>query len=288
MPNILLTGITTLDIINSLSCYPEEDSEVRASAQHTQSGGNASNCAIVMQQLGINTYLLVNRADDLHAQQIFSSLNAQQINTSLCPVQKNSITPTSYITLNVSNGSRSIVHYRDLCELPSATFLSLDLQHIDWFHFEARDCSQLLPMLKKSRTYNKPVSIELEKTRDGIDDIMPYADLLLISRPFAQSRGFNTATDCLEHFSSRFPDTIITCSWGDRGAWVYNKSAIIYQTAFNIEHITETLGAGDTFNAGFIASLIKHGDPVDALKFACRLAANKCQQTGFFQLNIPD
>lgn len=288
MPNILFTGVATLDIINHLPCYPSEDTEVRASAQHIQSGGNACNSAIVMQQLGLDTHLLASRSDDANAELIFSALNARLIQTSLCPLQINSTTPTSYITLNTSNGSRSIVHYRNLRELQASDFIQLNLQQFDWLHFEARACDQLLLMLKFAQRFNKPVSIELEKPRDGIDEIMSYADILLISKSFALSRGFEQASDCLQYFIQKFPRAIISCTWGEQGAWLAYQSQIIHQSAFVCQPLRETLGAGDTFNAGFIAATIKQKTPPQALAFACQLAANKCQQFGFDDLVLPD
>jgi len=292
MPDILLTGVATLDIINELNHYPAEDSEARATAQRIQTGGNASNTAIVMQQLGLNTHLLASRADDNNAEQVFSYLESNQVNTRLCPVHKNATTPTSYITLNSSNGSRSIVHYRNLPELQAAEFSALQLNHqlnhIDWFHFEARACDALLIMLKHAKSFNKPVSIELEKNRDGIENIMQYADVLLISKPFALSQGFKNATQCLSFFATKYPNSIITCSWGDQGAWLTHQSNMIHQPAFNAQPVIETLGAGDTFNGGFINSLIHQKNPQQALAFACKLAANKCRQLGFNHLIIPD
>jgi len=288
MPNILLTGVATLDIINHLPDYPAEDSEVRATAQHVQTGGNASNSAIVMQQLGLNTHLLASRADDFNAQQVFTALNARHIDTSLCPLQKHSATPTSYITLNSANGSRSIVHYRNLRELQADDFTALALSHINWFHFEARACDQLRVMLKHAARFAKPISIELEKPREGIDDIMQYANLLLISRPFALSRGFSNARQCLHFFAEKYPDAMISCTWGEQGAWLAHQSHIIHQPAFNVKPIIETLGAGDTFNGGLISALIKSHAPAQALAFACELAANKCRQFGLDNLTVTD
>lgn len=292
MPHILLTGIATLDIINQLDHYPAENSETRALKQFIRNGGNAANSATVLQQLGINAHLLAKRADDSNARLVYSLLEERQIDTTLCPVQKQSKTPTSYITLNEQNGSRSIVHYRDLDELQATDFTKLDLFPYDWLHFEARDCTQLHQMLKYTKTFNKPISIELEKNRAYIDNIMPYADVLFISKPFARSRGFTNASDCLQHFAKSYNNKIITCTWGEQGAWAYANATIIHQNAFTLQNPVDTLGAGDTFNAGFIFSLVKknmarQNNIKQALNFACRLAANKCQQNGFDQLIIP-
>jgi len=284
MPSILLTGVCTLDIINQVESYPEQDSEVRAVSQQIRNGGNACNMAIVMQQLGLVTHLLARRADDSNASLIFSQLEQRQIGTSLCPTQSNSSTPTSYITLNRENGSRTIVHYRNLDELDAAHFTQLDLSSFDWLHFEARNCLQLLKMLKHCRTYNKPVSIELEKPRDAIDEIISEATVLLISKPFANFYGFNNAIDCLDYYSKLYPDKIITCTWGDQGAWAYFQSQIIHQPAIKLARPLETIGAGDTFNAAFISSLIQQMPVSESLKFACQLAGKKCTQSGFDHL----
>jgi len=288
MSNILLIGISTLDIINQVDHYPSEDSEIRALNQVIRCGGNACNSAIVLQQLGMTPYLLSKRADDGGASQILSELAKRNIDTSLCPVQKNGNTPTSYITSNILNGSRSIIHYRNLDELSADEFTRIELSLYDWLHFEARNCQQLEIMLQHAKRFNKPISIELEKNRDNIELIMPYADVLLISRPFANSHGFDNAEDCITHFSKLFKSKIITCTWGEMGAWVYTNSTVTHQPAIKIENPIETLGAGDTFNAGFISAIIRNMPPTQALQFAARLAANKCQQSGFDKLIIPD
>ncbi|RDH82400.1 MAG: ketohexokinase [endosymbiont of Galathealinum brachiosum] len=287
MTNILLNGIATLDIINQLDHYPEEDSEVRALTQTLRIGGNAANSSIVLQQLGVNAHLIASRADDSNAKQVFSQLNERKINTDLCPVHNNSSTPTSYITLNSHNGSRSIIHYRDLTELQASYYIKLNLSQYNWLHFESRDCKQQLKMLQYAQTFKLPISIELEKNRKAIETIIPFADLLLISKPFAESQGFDNAYDCIKHYSQRYSDKTITCTWGKQGAWAYANSSIIHQDAFPLDKTIETLGAGDTFNAGIIYSLIKQKSLSQTLKFACRLAANKCMQSGFDHLIIP-
>ena len=287
MPRILLTGITTLDIINKVDDYPAEDSEVRTHEQVVRTGGNACNSAKVLQQLGVSTSLLANTADDLSADTILNELNQLGINTSLCPVENNSSTPTSYITLNTRNGSRTIVHHRDLNELPAHYFKELILDKFDWLHFEARNCTQLKLMLEHATQFKKSISIEIEKPREHLDEILAYADVLLISRPYAESQNFKSAVECLEYFRQKFPTTIITCTWGEQGAWAYDTTDIIHQAATKINKTIETLGAGDTFNASFIDSLIKKHSVKKSLACACQLAAKKCQQSGFNNLILP-
>lgn len=284
MLNILLTGVATLDIINLLDCYPQEDSEVRATSQQIRSGGNAANSAIVMQQLGVNASLLAARADDVHAELVFSQLEQRHVNTSICPLQAGSVTPTSYICLSSQNASRTIVHYRELDELKAEHFTHLNLHNFDWLHFEARNCKQLAIMLEHAKKIGIPVSLELEKPRDNIDSLLTYADVLLISRPYATAMNFTSASSCIEHFAGLYSDKIISCTWGDSGAWAYYDGNIYHQPAFETQRVIETLAAGDTYNAALITSLASKQAIDIALEQACRLAAIKCQQQGLDNL----
>lgn len=65
-----------------------------------------------------------------------------------------------------------------------------------------------------------------------------------------------------------------------------NASKEIYHaTAHKIEKVTDTVGAGDTFNAGIIASLVQNSHDIkNAIQYACTLATNKVAQQGFDSL----
>ncbi len=284
MLNILLTGVATLDIINQVDRYPTEDSEVRALDQQHRLGGNAANSACVVQQLGSQACLLAMRADDNHAEQVFSQLNQAGVNTEYCPIQADSTTPISYITLSRESGTRSIVHYRKLDELDASALDGVELKHFDWLHFEARNCLALKLMLEQAQQVPAPVSLELEKPREHLQPLLDYADVLLISRPFAEAEGYTSATQCLQAYAERYKDKLISCTWGGQGAWLAERGQLIHQPAFVVDTPVETLGAGDTYNAALISRLAMGDATADALAFACRLAAKKCTQFGFDHL----
>ncbi len=49
---VLGVGVATLDIINTVDHYPNEDDEMRALSQRIARGGNAANMLVVLSQLG--------------------------------------------------------------------------------------------------------------------------------------------------------------------------------------------------------------------------------------------
>ncbi len=286
MPNILVTGVATLDIINLVTEYPSEDSEVRATRQRRQTGGNATNMAIVLSQLGNHCALLAQLADDEQGEYIRHQLDSRNISLHLCPVQEGGATPTSYIALSEHNGSRTIIHHRQLDELDPHYVCKLDFSPYDWLHFEARDCTRQVDILQYARRFNKPVSLELEKPREGIEALPAFADLLLLSRPYAESQGFSSAELCVTEYAQRYPDKVISCTWGASGAWLYHNGTIRHQAATPLASTLETIGAGDTYNAALISALAQGQPPETALSHACELAARKCSQHGFDKLTL--
>jgi len=283
MAVILATGIATLDIINEVASYPAEDDEVRALSQRISRGGNASNTLCVLSQLGHQSYLAATLIDEADGHIIEADLNRYQINTQFCPRLNQGKMPTSYITLNRQTGSRTIVHHRDCPELSFTSFQQIDLSLFDWLHFEGRNITELNKILRYcgQNAPNVPISVEIEKPRDDITSLFDLADWLFFSKHYAEAKGYHSARDLFVDLGS---SRQATCTWGDQGAYGWQNGEMIYSAAAKIDHIVDTLGAGDTFNAGMIDSLLTQKSLNDSLQFAGRLAASKCQQYGFENL----
>jgi len=173
------------------------------------------------------------------------------------------------------------VHYRNLTELSFEQFNTLKLSTFDWFHFEGRNVNQVYKMMNKAKHENKTISLEIEKERKDFNQLFPLADILMISKPFALNRGFHSAIECLHHFTKHYPHALISCSWGEQGAWLIQNNTIFHSPAFIPDKIIDTIGAGDTYNAGLIHKLITNTPLNDAIEFACKLAGKKCSQSGF-------
>lgn len=283
MARILGVGIATLDIINTVADFPVEDSEVRATAQSQRRGGNATNTLVVLSQQGHEVTWAGTLANDAGSEFIRAELMHYGVDMS--PVQQvaGGRVPTSYVTLNARNGSRTIVHYRDLPEYDLAAFRAIDLTGFDWLHFEGRNVAQTHAMLAdaRARAPQLPRSVELEKPRDGIAALCESADLLLYSRVYAQANGAHEAAGFLRAAHAQWPAAEHVCSWGEQGAWAITSDGELHHAgAEKLATVVDTLGAGDTFNAGLIHARLSGLGLDDGLRAACRLAGQKCAQQG--------
>lgn len=287
MSRILVVGNLTLDIVHSVDHYPVEDDEIRATAQRYQRGGNAANTAVVLAQHGHRVSFAGTLADDVHGQEQAAELAHTGIEMRYSQVIANSRCPLSCITHNLQTGSRTIVHYRDLPEYTVAAFAAIPLAEFDWFHFEGRNLPQLKLMLEQLHRVrvDQPISLEIEKARPGIEQLFAYADVLVFSRAYARAKQCDTAGQLFDQVQDRIKDAILVCSWGEQGAYARTHEGVdLHRAALPIKRICDSIGAGDTFNAGLIQGLLSGQALPTALAYANALAAKKLQQVGFDRL----
>jgi len=284
MAHILTIGIAALDIINSVDVYPQEDDEIRAISQDIRRGGNAANSAVILSQLGHQCSWAGVLSDDSDGDFICAELQRYDVDTANSYRISGGKTPTSYITTNRRNGSRTIVHYRDLPEYSLDQFKKIELSGYDWLHFEGRHCLATARMAQLARKQQPqlPISIEIEKSRPGIDRLFTLADLLLYSRAYAQSCGYKDGAKFLQAMENLSPQADLVCAWGSDGAYALEKSSnhqntsVSFSPAFPPPQLIDTLAAGDTFNAAIIDACCKKLPLNEALTAACRLAGKKC------------
>lgn len=70
---------------------------------------------------------------------------------------------------------------------------------------------------------------------------------------------------------------ILTC--GVNGSYVFTPGNVSFQPTPSVD-VVDTVGAGDSFTATFIASILKGGDVVEAHKRAVNVSAYVCTQPG--------
>jgi len=289
MARVLDVGVATLDIINEVESYPPEDGEVRALAQEIRRGGNASNTLVVLSQLGHSCEWAGVSPKEADAETVFSELKRYGIGTRYCRQLTQGKMPTSTVIVSRANASRTIVHYRDLPEYDFEAFSEIPLQDFDWLHFEGRNVPETLSMMQRVREQLPvmPISLEVEKPRQNIEILFPYADLILFSAAIARHHGF-AAEKLLRETRKLAANADIVCTLGEKGAvGLSRQGKAIRSDAVPPRRLVDTLGAGDTFNAAMIDVLLRSVPLADALRFACQLAGNKCAQAGLHGLDIP-
>jgi ketohexokinase len=287
MARILCVGSAVLDLVFSVPHHPAEDEELRASALRVAAGGNAANTARVLRGLGHDVSLGAVLADHPAAAPLEQELRRAGVDLSPCR-HLEGMPPLSAVLLSRNGGHRTIVHHRATPEYGLDDFGRLDLSRWRWVHFESRPGPETARMVRHARLFRPDLllSIEAEKVRPGIDECFPFARLVLFSRGYAATSGFVRPESFLRGMHARAPTTLLTAAWGAEGAWGIEADGTLHHTpAVPPPQVVDTLGAGDTFNAGMIGALAA-GKPLrEALESACRIAGRKVGQVGLDGLN---
>jgi len=280
---ILVVGVAALDIINEVAAYPTEDAELRALDRRIVRGGNATNTLAVLRQLGHTCAWAGTLGRDAEGAWILEDLDRRGIDTGACVLHPHGSTPTSYAILSRANGSRTIIHYRDLPELAAADFARIRLAGYDWVHFEGRDSKETAAMLRDCvrRFPEIGVSLEVEKPRPGIEALLMGPDILIFSHHYARSCGYadprRFLCDQWEHTDAE----LLILPWGEVGAYAQPRDGeICFAPAHRPPLVRDTLGAGDVFNAAVIDGLLAGLAPPALLDHCNALAGYKCGLPG--------
>ncbi|XP_041466928.1 ketohexokinase-like isoform X2 [Lytechinus variegatus] len=291
---LLIVGLACVDIVNVAAGYPTEDTDQRLLDQQVNRGGNATNTSVVLSQLGSHVEWLGTLASDKLADVITDDLENYGVLYDKARQYENCVTPLSCVIVNASTGSRTILHKnKALPEVDPKDFEKLDLDDYSWIHFEGRNevniekMIAMIEMYNKSRTDSKPItiSLEAEKSRNVTHSLLQKGDFVFISKDYSMYMGFNSADECLNGVKERNLLKIgakAICAWGEKGAWGLEESdRIVHSPAFPPIKVVDTLGAGDTFNAGVLHALNQGRTVEEAVRLGCQVAGQKVGQIGF-------
>ncbi|KAJ6124240.1 hypothetical protein N7471_011557 [Penicillium samsonianum] len=306
---LVAIGACYLDTILTTPHYPGEDEKLRASRISRRRGGNCPNTLEVLGQLlqygpssaesSLNLITVLPSKTSVASQQIQSSLG-NMVRLDNCIYREIFSEPaSSYIIASQATCSRTIVNYNELPEMTRNEFATAvdplrDVTDRPWFHFEGRAPDVTLECIHYLRE-NFPgakISVEVEKAgRPGLEELADVADVVVYSKGWAQNNGYTSAEDCLRDQSSKTSRaSLLCCTWGHDGAAALEpKTGNFAHVPAHTEEVgvADTIGAGDTFNAGLLYGLVYRGHDWDfrkILEFANLIAGLKVTQEGFSDL----
>lgn len=255
-------------------------------------GGNAVNVAAHSAKLGAEAAYLGRIADDLEGKMLVNALQDLHVDLSHCEIVAGGT--TKRCDVNVYEGERSFVGV-DLGEAwPGAPLISEDdIAYMNTFDLIHSSCNAKMPeQMVKLKDCPGLVSFdfgEKEKYRvdEYLDKICPYTDLALCS---CDSMSLEKRKALAVKLYQKGMNVVLLTS-GSVGPLVYNGSGFV-QGAVEYVKPVDTMGAGDSFLAAFMVSLLKQGwkknsTPTEsmlqeALKQGALYAAQNCLIEGGF------
>lgn len=267
--DLTLAGEVNLDLI--LYGLPEAlplERETLASGFELTLGSSSAILAHNISLLGLRTGFITRAGDDELGRIAMERLAESQVDLSRA-IRSTTGTKTGVSILLTHGKSRRILTYPGI--MFEMTCADLDMDYL----CSARHFHLSSPFLQKGLQAGLPGLFRALKERgltisldtnddpddrwDGVlDGILPYVDVLLPNDDeICRMTHCSTVEEALEALALRIPLIAVKC--GARGALVQQGGRRIQVPGVAVTPV-DTVGAGDTFNAGFLSAWLRGAD----------------------------
>lgn len=239
-------------------------------------GGSALNVACDLSILGEKTFLVSRVGRDLYGNYILETLKKHGVTSLLKIDKKNS---TGFSVILIKDGEKVVFSSKGASEeLSEKDIKEENIKNSDVII--ATSCGKKSRKIYKnlfslSKKYNKffvfNPSISIIRKEKKLLKIFKDAELIILNKEEAleitnKKSLIESAKKMLRHFKR----VIITL--GNDGCIYFDERTKIYKKAYKVK-VVSTIGAGDSFTAGFVHYFFKTRNIEDSLDFASAYAA---------------
>ncbi|TKC12220.1 carbohydrate kinase [Pedobacter polaris] len=257
-----------------------------------KAGGSSMNVALNLHKQGINSQFISAVGDDENGKELIDFLASNHFQSNL--LQVNSL-PTSTVEVTLDEQKQATY---TILEPVAWDAISLNddviktVSNADAFVYCSLTCRHekskktIINLLKYAKL--KVFDINLREpfyTIETLEVLLTAADILkvneheLVYLKRAFNLSGNTDEQLLKQLSNQFNIQIICLTVGEKGAYVLQENKLYHHKGYKVK-VADTVGAGDSFLATFVASYL-NGYPIDTiLDRACKVGAFVASQKG--------
>lgn len=285
----VVLGEALIDLIHESTVSPAE------SRWSARSGGSPMNVATALGKLGKESHFLGRISRDAFGEQLLQHLQAHGVEMGLT-VRTDDPTTLAVVSLDHEGKASYHFHTQGTSNLGWAPEEMPELRGTDWLHFGSfgaviEPSYEVLKSFIGGHTGPKSFDINARPTIipnrenylakvEGLLTLMAGdGNIVKASDEDLEWLGGQDASAVAKKWCKRFelPFIIVTLG-GDGVAVVGAEGEIMRHAGFKID-VEDTVGAGDTFMAGFLAK-IPDGDLATALEYGSAAAAIVCTRAG--------
>ncbi len=264
--NVIVVGELNVDLIlNNIDSFPEMGKEKIAKNMTLTLGSSSAIFASNLSSLGANVAFLGKIGQDSFGDLIVESLKSKNVNVDFIIRDKKSNTGAT-IVLNYSEDRAMVTYQGAMNELSINDISKEDLSQAKHLHFSSyylqpgikKDISKLFRLAKDS---GLSTSFDMqwdpdEKWDFNYKETLPFVDIFLPNEQELKYLSNKENIDEALEVISGYSNTVIV-KMGSKGSILFNKGSKNFKHAFLNNEVVDAIGAGDSFNAGFIFKYIR-------------------------------
>ena len=280
---VLGFGTNAVDYLIRVPEYPAFNSKIRLENYTQAAGGEIASTMAGLSRLGIRTAYIGRFGDDPAGAIGIESLRADGVDLRFAETVAGASTQIAFIIIDAASGERTVIWDRD----PKLSY-SVDetplhaAESAAILHLTPHDTQACIALAKMARDAGTLVSSDIDRHFDGLEDLMPLVDVLLVSEGFLESyTNIDNGGDALKQLRDRFGCRVVGVTLGELGSLVLVNDTFVRSPGFAVPGgCLDTTGAGDAFRVGFLYGVIRGRTVEETCRSANATAALKCRAVG--------
>jgi sugar/nucleoside kinase (ribokinase family) len=275
-------GCAAWDLTGTVKNYPlpGDKSPMKNFEEHP--GGQVATALTSVSRLGGRTAIIEISGDDYYGERIRESLAHEGIDITCLIKDQGKTSLLSFCACLEDKGERAIFftggtkRFLEPEDISSDLIMSSKSILIDNYHGRASVFAAFLagkagiPAVTDIER-DSPWNDELFRT--GTHHIIPCHYLL-------EYTGEKDAEEALRILQKNYHSELLVATMGEKGSIAWNGKEFFYESAYMVEPVVDTTGAGDVFHGTFAFGLTLGYDIATNLKFASLVAGLKCRAQG--------
>ena len=277
--HLLCVGHIALDLIFSVSEFPDHPTKTPAHRHHRGVGGMSGNAAVALARLGAKVDFCGPVGDD-EAAEVFSQVLRQE-GVGQVGLRRVAGASSSVSSIIVDrHGERMIFNAKGSALDAPGPFDPAVLDGIDFVLVDPRCPAWAEAALLEARRRGIPSMLDGEVSpRDDLQRLVPLADWRVFSERGLLAWEDGEPQSLMQQLARQQPDRHVVRTLGAQGVqWCDAQGQVQQMPASLAGPVVDTLGAGDVFHAALALALAEGQAERNALRFASAAAAIKCSR----------
>jgi len=268
--DVVVVGELNVDIIlNKIEGFPAVGKEIIANTMHVTLGSSSAIFASNLSSLSANVAFIGRIGNDNFAKLVIDSLNRRHVETSHIVTSATSSTGAT-IVLTYDQDRANVTYpgaMNELCidDIDFRFLSGARHLHFSSYFMQPGIRKDVTTLFRKARELGLTTSLDTqwdpdEKWDIPLRELLPFVTLFMPNSQellhMTRAGSIGEGIRILQPFANH-----IIVKNGSNGAVAWDGQNLIEQPAFMNDNPVDTIGAGDSFNAGFIKGFI-NGEPV--------------------------
>jgi sugar/nucleoside kinase (ribokinase family) len=287
--DVAVIGELNIDfILNQIDSFPVIGKEILSRQMNVTLGSSSAIFASNLSCLNTKVAFIGKIGKDSFGELVISTLKSNGVNTDAI-AQKDHLQTGATVVLNYGEDRAMITHPGAMEDL---TFEDIDWQtiadsrhlHLSSYFIQKGLRNDIGRVFQRAKALGLTTSLDpqwdpSETWEMDLEGILPYVDIFMPNKKeLLNLTGQTTLLQAIEHLRP-FANAIVV-KLGNEGSALFADGTSVFQPAFLNEEVVDAIGAGDSFNAGFIYKFIGGNPPAECQHFGNMIGAYSTTAAG--------